>query len=178
MATAVERHGGFAMTPHGTAGYALFLEPIHAVRAAQMLIDEPVAVYLRAKGPGDVTAGDISPPAGVEILNDGLHLATLGKDANLEMEIRTDETTGQALAEAGIPFENGRLSVKGRTAVDMAHQTLTFVPQGQPLLVPPAGPLAAIHPRYWTVEDDVLTVGTKDDLGNPTTVGRWRRQAP
>src|SRR5881275_908976 len=41
--------------------------------------DEPVAVYLRAKGPGDVTAGDISPPAGVEILNADLHLATLGK---------------------------------------------------------------------------------------------------
>ena len=95
---------------------------------------------------------------------------------NLEMEIRTDEATGQALSEAGIPFEKGRLSVKGRTAVDMAHQTLTFVPQGQPLLVPPSGPLAAIHPRYWTVEGDVLTVGTKDDFGNPTTVGRWRRQ--
>ena len=97
---------------------------------------------------------------------------------NLEMEIRTDETTGQALSEAGIPLEKGRLSVKGRTAVDMAHQTLTFVPQGQPLIVPPSGPLAAIHPRHWTVEGDVLTLGTKDDLGNPTTVGRWRRQAP
>ena len=97
---------------------------------------------------------------------------------NLEMEIRTDETTGQALSEAGIPLEKGRLSVKGRTAVDMAHQTLTFVPQGQPLIVPPSGPLAAIRPRYWTVEGDVLTIGTKDDLGNPTTVGRWRRQAP
>ena len=97
---------------------------------------------------------------------------------NLEMEIRTDETTGQALSEAGIPLQKGRLSVKGRTAVDMAHQTLTFVPQGQPLIVPPSGPLAAIHPRHWTVEGDVLTLGTKDDLGNPTTVGRWRRQAP
>jgi hypothetical protein len=97
---------------------------------------------------------------------------------NLEMEIRTDETTGQALSEAGIPLEKGRLSVKGRTAVDMAHHTLTFVPEGQPLIVPPSGPLSAIHPRYWTVEGDVLTVGTKDDSGNPTTVGRWRKQAP
>ena len=32
-------------------------------------IDEPVSAYLKAKGPGDVTAGDIQPPAGVEILN-------------------------------------------------------------------------------------------------------------
>jgi hypothetical protein len=27
------------------------------------------------------------------------------------------------------------------------------------------------------VEGNVLTIGTKD-AGNPTTVGRWRRQAP
>ena len=97
---------------------------------------------------------------------------------NLAMEIRTDETTGQALSEAGIPIEKGRLSVKGRTAVDMAHQTLTFVPQGQPLIVPPSGPLAAINPRHWTVEGDVLTVVTKDNLGNSTSVNRWRKQAP
>src|SRR5580765_8226701 len=32
-------------------------------------LDEPATVYLKAKGPGDVTAGDISPPAGVEIAN-------------------------------------------------------------------------------------------------------------
>src|SRR4051794_913189 len=61
--------------------------------------DEPVAVYLRAKGPGDVTAGDISPPAGVEILNDGLHLATLGKDANLEMEMMVERGVGYRSAE-------------------------------------------------------------------------------
>ena len=41
--------------------------------------DEPVTVYLKAKGPGSVTAGDIAPPAGVEILNPDLHVATLGK---------------------------------------------------------------------------------------------------
>ena len=31
------------------------------------------------QGPGRVTAGDIAPPAGVEILNPDLHVATLGK---------------------------------------------------------------------------------------------------
>jgi DNA-directed RNA polymerase subunit alpha len=61
--------------------------------------DEAVAVYLRAKGPGDVTAGDISPPAGVEILNDDLHLATLGKDANLEMEMMVERGVGYRSAE-------------------------------------------------------------------------------
>ncbi|MDP9242280.1 MAG: DNA-directed RNA polymerase subunit alpha, partial [Actinomycetota bacterium] len=61
--------------------------------------DEPVAVYLRAKGPGDVTAGDISPPAGVEILNSDLHIATLGKAANLEMEMTVERGVGYRSAE-------------------------------------------------------------------------------
>src|SRR5437870_6862495 len=41
--------------------------------------DEPVTAYLRAKGPADVASSDIQPPAGVEILDGGLHIATLGK---------------------------------------------------------------------------------------------------
>src|SRR5438046_8662942 len=32
-------------------------------------LDEPTTIYVKAKGPGEVTAGDITPPAGVEILN-------------------------------------------------------------------------------------------------------------
>src|SRR5205823_5524265 len=39
-------------------------------------VGEPVTAYLKAKGPADVTAGDIQPPAGVEILNPELHIAT------------------------------------------------------------------------------------------------------
>ncbi|MCW1065472.1 DNA-directed RNA polymerase subunit alpha, partial [Streptococcus anginosus] len=34
--------------------------------------DEPVLMYLRKTGPGEVTAADITPPAGVEILNQDL----------------------------------------------------------------------------------------------------------
>jgi DNA-directed RNA polymerase subunit alpha len=49
--------------------------------------DEPVTVYLKAKGPGSVTAGDIAPPAGVEILNPDLQVATLGKGGSLEMDV-------------------------------------------------------------------------------------------
>src|SRR5947208_6751932 len=50
-------------------------------------VEEPVSAYLRGKGPADVTAGDIQPPAGVEILNPDLHLATLARGANLEIEM-------------------------------------------------------------------------------------------
>jgi DNA-directed RNA polymerase subunit alpha len=62
-------------------------------------VDEPVTVYLRAKGPGSVTAADIAPPAGVEILNPDLHLATLARGANLEMELVVERGVGYVSAE-------------------------------------------------------------------------------
>src|SRR3974390_698283 len=39
--------------------------------------DEPVVMYLRKLGPGGVTGADIAPPAGVEVHNPELHIATL-----------------------------------------------------------------------------------------------------
>ena len=62
-------------------------------------LDEPTTIYLKAKGPGEVTAGDISPPAGVEILNPELHVATLGKGASLEMELVVERGVGYRTAE-------------------------------------------------------------------------------
>jgi DNA-directed RNA polymerase subunit alpha len=62
-------------------------------------VDEPVTAYLRAKGPAEVTAGDIQPPAGVEILNPDLHIATLGKGANLELELVVERGVGYVPAE-------------------------------------------------------------------------------
>lgn len=61
--------------------------------------DEPVTVYLKAKGPGEVTAGDIAPPAGVEILNPDLHIATIGKAGSLEMEMTVERGVGYVMAE-------------------------------------------------------------------------------
>jgi DNA-directed RNA polymerase subunit alpha len=62
-------------------------------------LDEVATIYLKAKGPGEVKAGDISPPAGVEILNPELHIATLGKSANLEMEMTVERGVGYRTAE-------------------------------------------------------------------------------
>ena len=62
-------------------------------------VDEPVTAYLKAKGPADVTAGDIQPPAGVEILNPELHLATLGRGAGLELEVVVQRGVGYVPAE-------------------------------------------------------------------------------
>jgi DNA-directed RNA polymerase subunit alpha len=62
-------------------------------------VDEPATVYLKAKGPGEVTAGDISPPAGVEILNPDLRIATLAKGGTLEMEMVVERGVGYRPAE-------------------------------------------------------------------------------
>jgi DNA-directed RNA polymerase subunit alpha len=62
-------------------------------------VDEPVTVYLKAKGPGEVTAGDIAPPAGVEILNPDLHIATIGKGGSLEMEMTVERGVGYRMAD-------------------------------------------------------------------------------
>jgi DNA-directed RNA polymerase subunit alpha len=61
--------------------------------------DEPATLYLKAKGPGEVKAGDISPPAGIEILNPDLHIATLGGRASLEMELTVERGVGYRSAE-------------------------------------------------------------------------------
>ena len=62
-------------------------------------LDEPATVYLKARGPADVTAGDLQPPAGVEVLNPELHLATLGRGASLELEVVVQRGVGYVTAE-------------------------------------------------------------------------------
>src|SRR5438132_7218652 len=52
--------------------------------------DDPVVMYLRKQGPGLVTAADIAPPAGVEVHNPDLVLATLNGKGKLEMELTAE----------------------------------------------------------------------------------------
>jgi len=60
--------------------------------------DEPVVMYLRKQGPGAVTAADIAPPAGVEVHNPDLHLATLNAKGKLEMELTVERGRGYVSA--------------------------------------------------------------------------------
>jgi DNA-directed RNA polymerase subunit alpha len=60
--------------------------------------DEPVVMYLRKQGPGAVTAADIAPPAGVEVHNPDLHLATLNDKAKLEVEFTVERGRGYVTA--------------------------------------------------------------------------------
>ena len=48
--------------------------------------DEPVVMVLRKSGAGAITAADIEVPAGVEIHNPELHIATLNDKGRLEVE--------------------------------------------------------------------------------------------
>ncbi|MGZ7495862.1 DNA-directed RNA polymerase subunit alpha [Corynebacterium sp. ZY180755] len=56
--------------------------------------DEPVVMYLRAEGPGQVTAAAIEPPAGVEVHNPDLHIATLNEQGRLEIEMVVERGRG------------------------------------------------------------------------------------
>jgi DNA-directed RNA polymerase subunit alpha len=60
---------------------------------------EPQTLYLSAKGSGEVKAGDIKTPAGVEIVNPGLHLATLSSGGQLEVELTVERGVGYRTAE-------------------------------------------------------------------------------
>lgn len=62
-------------------------------------IDEHT-LYLSAKGAGEVTAGAIKVPAGVEIVNPDLHIATLSANGRLEMELRVAPGVGYRSADS------------------------------------------------------------------------------
>lgn len=72
--------------------------------------DEPVVMYLSKEGPGDVTAGDIQPPAGVEIHNPDLHIASLNDTAKLDIELVVERGRGYVPA-APTSGEIGRIPV-------------------------------------------------------------------
>src|SRR5690348_6397640 len=75
--------------------------------------DEPVTMYLRKQGPGDVTAADIAPPAGVEVHTPDLKIATLNDKGKLEMELVVERGRGyvSAAQNKGADNEIGRMPV-------------------------------------------------------------------
>ncbi len=61
---------------------------------AKLHCDEPKTVYIEASGEGEVKAGDIKSDADIEILNPDLHIATLGADGALSMELVIEHGRG------------------------------------------------------------------------------------
>ncbi len=66
---------------------------------AKLHCDGEKTVYIEAIGEGEVTAGDIKADGEVEILNPEQHIATLGPDAQLRMELTMAHGRGYVSAE-------------------------------------------------------------------------------
>jgi DNA-directed RNA polymerase subunit alpha len=62
-------------------------------------VDRPKQLVLQASGPGEVLARHITPDADVDILNPDLHIATLNKDATLDMTMDIQVGRGYVPAE-------------------------------------------------------------------------------
>ena len=72
---------------------------------ARLHCDEPKTVYIEMSGECEVTAGDIKPDGEVEILNPEQHIATLGPDGALSMELVISHGRGYVSAERNKPAQ-------------------------------------------------------------------------
>ena len=70
---------------------------------ARLHSEEVKTVYIEASGECEVKAGDIKTDSEVEILNPDLHIATLGPDATLNMELTLVRGRGYVPAERNKP---------------------------------------------------------------------------
>jgi len=75
--------------------------------------DEPTVAYIRKNGSGTVTGADVAVPAGVEVHNPDLHIATLNSKANLEIELTIERGRGYvtAVQNKQVGAEIGRIPV-------------------------------------------------------------------
>jgi DNA-directed RNA polymerase subunit alpha len=62
--------------------------------------NEEQVIYLSASGAGEVTAAQLRTPAGVEVVNGDLHLATLSSGGSLEMELTVAGGVGYRAAQS------------------------------------------------------------------------------
>ena len=85
--------------------------------------DEPVVMYLRKQGAGAVTAADIAPPAGVEVHNPDLHIATLNDKGSVEMELTVERGRGYVSAQQN---KSGDQEI-GRIPVDSIYSPVLAV---------------------------------------------------
>ena len=72
---------------------------------ARLHSEGPKTVYIEASGECVVKAGDIKADGEVEILNPDMHIATLGPDATLSMELTISHGRGYVPAEKNKPAQ-------------------------------------------------------------------------
>ena len=85
--------------------------------------DEPITAYLRKQGAGEVTAADISAPAGVEVHNPELVIATLNDSAKFELELTIERGRGYVSASQN----RNEYSEAGQIPVDSIYSPVLKV---------------------------------------------------
>jgi hypothetical protein len=113
------------------------------------------------------------PPGAPPVTLAGQGTLTYDDFGNLRIEIRAEQASADLLRAAGVDIRDGIISSDGRVVVDMQHQTIAYIIDGQPAAG--TGPLATSRLRHWQVEGDVLILTTRTNEGTPASVGRWRR---
>ena len=90
---------------------------------ARMHSPGPKIVYIEANGAREVVAGDIKADSEVEILNPDHHIATLGPDATLSIELTLGQGRGYVPAERNKPAQ----SIIGLIPVDSLYSPVRKV---------------------------------------------------
>ena len=85
--------------------------------------DQTKTLYLRADKPGEVTAGDLETDGDVEILEPGLHIATVADGGALHMEMRVKQGRGYVAADKNFDEDLGI----GWIPVDSVHSPVRKV---------------------------------------------------
>jgi len=88
----------FSTIPGVTEDVTIIILNIKSLRL-KLHTDKAKAIRLKKKGPGEVKASDLSVDADTEILNPDLHIATLDKDAVLDIELIVKPGRGYVPAE-------------------------------------------------------------------------------
>ena len=73
---------------------------------AKLHADGAKKIYIEAEGPCEVTAASIKADSEVEILNPEMHIATLGEDAKLNMEMTLEKGRGYVSADQNKDNQN------------------------------------------------------------------------
>jgi len=173
------------MTPIVRRSCAIALTCLLATACKSAPRERPIPMGPVDTGAGSVTAArkflegrwvlesfEVYPPGKAPIALKGSGDLLYDDFGNLKMEIRADQQSSDLLRAAGIDIRDGVISTEGRTAIDLQNHTLTYTVEGQ---AANKGPLAINRPRHWEVQNDVLTLTTKDESGKPLSVGKWRR---
>ena len=89
--------------------------------------DEVYSLQISAKGPCTVTAGDITCPAEVEILNKDLEIAHLEKDVTLEMELKAKNGRGYVSSDINKQLNQGSSQGIGTVYTDSIYTPINKV---------------------------------------------------